>query len=69
MQKIPFTNEFKDFHDFYDQRYKENKGKTVILIEFGICIELYLLLIVSFYQVCTTNPGNISDDEVIFLKK
>ena len=66
VRKIPFITEFKDFHDFYDQNYKVAKGHMVILIEFGIFMELYFLLIFSYYRTCTTPPGEIPDDEVKF---
>ena len=64
MQKIPFISEFQSFHEFYNESYKENKGTIMILIEFGIFIEIYILLVVSFYKVSTTNPGNIPNDNV-----
>lgn len=65
---IPYINEFKDFHTFYDSKYKQSKGEVIIYIEFGVLVYLFILLITSFFKVTTTPPGIIPDSNLWKIK-
>jgi len=62
IKNITFINEFQDFHDYYNHKYRESKGDVSIFIEFGILIYLFVLLTTSFFQVFVTEPGAIPND-------
>ncbi len=61
---ISYFSEFRDFHNFYNHKYKQAKGEIIIYIEFGVFIYLYILLISCFFKVSITEPGTIPDDPV-----
>ena len=64
MKSIPYIREFRDFHNFYDMKYMKSKGEIIIYIELGIMIYLVSLLILSFYKVTTTHPGQVPENNL-----
>lgn len=55
---------FKEFKEYYDNKYKISKGEKIIWIEFSLFLILFGLLILSFYKVSSTNPRDIPNNEI-----
>lgn len=55
---------FKEFKDYHDHQYKISKGEKKIWIELALFIMTYLLMMISFYKVTNTNPGEVIDNDV-----
>lgn len=55
---------FKEFKEYYDNKYKISKGEKIIWIEFSLFLILFGLLILSFYKVSSTNSWDIPNNEI-----
>ncbi len=61
-QSLPTT--IQEFHDFYNEKYRLNKGVTKIWIEFAYYVISFFIISFSALLCAFTDPGEIPNDNV-----
>jgi len=55
----------KEFHEFYDHKYRLDKGETKIWVEFAFFLVTYTITILSIFLTTCIDPGETPNDSVI----